>query len=66
MRSRLKRMWKRTSARAIAATLFITVVCLSAVAQEGEHAAPVSTRGDKHSEGWAKAMRLRLTSKAAR
>ena len=59
MRSRLKRMWKRTSARAIAATLFITVVCLSAVAQEGEHAAPVSTRGDKHSEGWAKAMRLK-------
>src|SRR5690349_9415686 len=30
-----------------------------AAAQEGEHASAVSTRGDKHSEGWTKAMQMK-------
>ena len=44
--------------RVIKVLLLLSIAVTPAIAQEGEHA-PVSTRGDKHSEGWAKAMKLK-------
>lgn len=57
----LKSKWMppQANARAVAVVIFMALLCVSAVAQEGEHAAPLSTRGDKHSAGWDKAMRLK-------
>ena len=49
----------RTNARALAIFLVVAMLCARALGQEGEHSAPLSTRGDKHSEGWDQAMRLK-------
>jgi len=60
--SRLRTSSSKTTplrARAAAVVVSIALLCVAAMAQEGEHSAPVSTRGNKHSEGWAKAMRLK-------
>lgn len=58
MRSNSTASSSRSKAVAIAILLFLSLPGVLASAQEGEHAA-VSTRGNKHSEGWTKAMRIK-------
>ncbi|HWP85789.1 MAG TPA: pitrilysin family protein [Terriglobia bacterium] len=43
----------------LAAALFAAMRPALLRAQDGEHSAPASTRGDRHSEGWERAMRLK-------
>ena len=45
--------------RAAVILLSITLAWVGARAQEGAPAGAASTRGDRHSEGWSKAMRLK-------
>ena len=53
----------RNATRTIPAALWALVLCAavasSLLAQDSEHAPVMSSRGDKHSEGWARAMRLK-------
>jgi zinc protease len=39
--------------------LLPSLIAGATAAQEGEHSSAVSTRGDKHSEGWTKAMQMK-------